>query len=220
MTQHSEQQRLRVGQRIKAARSFAGISRKELESKYGISTHTLQSWELGRNPLTEKSAAKLVEILHSTGVICTTQWLLEGSGRSPSLINSDFVPYQTESGIGTLLGHETSIQKEIEYFKSNNPNAVVLMLSDDTMEPTYSNGDFVGGIQYRSANDIEECIGHDCIVEISEGTYFRRLIERKDGYALVCLNPKTQIEEPVIFSKKILAAAPVIWHRWRFVKPD
>lgn len=220
MVQNSEEQRSNIGKRIKAARSFAGISRKELESKYGISMHTLQSWELGRNPLTEKAAAKLVEILHSTGISCTTQWLLEGIGKSPSMMSSEFVPFQVNNEFDSLLSQETTLQNEIEYFKSNNPNAVVIMVTDDTMEPVYDSGDFVGGVQYRNANDIEECIGHDCIVEIGEGTYFRRLMKRKDGYALVCLNAQTQLEEPVVFTKKILAAAPVIWHRWKFIKPD
>lgn len=87
-------------------------------------------------------------------------------------------------------------------------------------KPTYSQGDFVGGIQYRNLADIEECVGHDCIVEIAEGVYFRRLMKRKNDYALVCLNAQTKLEEPVVFSKKILVVTPVIWHRWKFIKPD
>jgi hypothetical protein len=97
---------------------------------------------------------------------------------------------------------------------------MVIMVSDDTMEPTYSKGDFVGGIQYLNTSDIDKCIGHDCIVEINEGIYFRRLMKRQSGYALVCLNAQTSLEDPVIFSKKIFAASPVIWHRWKFKKPD
>lgn len=221
MEQNIEDQRINIGRRIKTARSLAGISRKDLEQKYGISMHTLQSWELGRNPLTEKAASKLVEIFHSTGVSCSTQWLLNGSGKSPSLVASEFVPFPTlDKDIAPLFTQENAIQKEIEFFKANNPNALVIMVSDDTMEPTYSKGDFVGGIQYMDTSEIEKCIGHDCIVEISEGIYFRRLVQRKNGYALVCLNSQTEIEDPVIFSKKLLAVTPIIWHRWKFKKPD
>jgi SOS-response transcriptional repressor LexA len=114
-----------------------------------------------------------------------------------------------------LLSQETAIQKEIDFFKNNNPNAITIMVSDDTMEPIYSQGDFVGGIQHFETSKIDQGVGQDCIIEISDGVFFRRLIQRKEGYALVCLNPQTQVEEPVIFSKKILAAAPVIWHRWK-----
>jgi len=180
MEQNNEEQRLNAGRRIKTARSLAGISRKDLESKYGISMHTLQSWELGRNPITEKAASKLVEIFHSSGVHCSAQWLLSGSGKSPSLLDSEFTPYPTlDKQISSLLTQENTVQKEIEFFKTNNPNAMVIMVSDDTMEPAYNRGDFVGGIQYLRSSDIEECIGHDCIVEISEGIYFRRLMKRQ-----------------------------------------
>ena len=212
--------RTNIGRRIKTARNLAGISRKDLET-HGISMHTLQSWELGRNPLTEKAASKLVEIFHTTGVSCSAQWLLEGSGKSPSLLGSEFTPYPAiNKDIAPLFSQENTIQKEIEFFKTNNPNAIVIMVSDDTMEPTYSKGDFVGGIQYMNASDIDECVGHDCVIEISDGIFFRRLMKRKNGYALVCLNAQTEIEDPVIFSKKILAATPIIWHRWKFKKPD
>ncbi|MCE3043983.1 helix-turn-helix domain-containing protein [Legionella sp. 16cNR16C] len=216
MNENTDDQRLNAGRRIKTARSLAGISRKDLEEKFGISMHTLQSWELGRNPLNEKTASKLVEILHNAGVSCSMQWLLNGSGKSPSLLNSDFVPFPAlDKDIAPLLSQESSIQREIEFFKSNNPNAIAVMVSDDTMEPIYSKGDFVGGVQYFNPSDIEKCIGHDCIIELSEGTYVRRLMKRKDGFAITCLNPQTETEEPVIFTKKILVATPIIWHRWK-----
>ena len=101
----------------------------------------------------------------------------------------------------------------------NNPNAIVIMVSDDTMEPRYAQGDFVGGTQYIIPQKINECVGHDCIIKTSEGTFFRRLMKRKNGYALVCLNAQTEAEDPVIFAKHILAATPIIWHRWKFKKP-
>lgn len=208
-----------IGRRIKMVRNLAGISRKDLENKHGISMHTLQSWELGRNPITEKVASKLVEIFHSNGVNCSTQWLLNGEGKSPSLLDSHFTPYPTiEKDIAPLFTQENIIQKEIEFFKTNNHNAVVIMVTDDAMEPIYANGDFVGGIQYMDTPQINQCVGHDCIVETSEGIFFRRLLQRKNGFALACLNAQTELEEPVIFTKVILAATPVIWHRWKFKK--
>ncbi|MGC1182381.1 hypothetical protein [Legionella sp.] len=59
-------------------------------------------------------------------------------------------------------------------------------------------------------SDLEKCFGYDCIIETSEGTFFRRLLQRKNGYALVCLNAQTKTEEPVIFTKKILAVTPIL----------
>lgn len=209
-----------IGRRIKMARNLACISRKDFD-ELGISMHTIQSWELGRNQLTEKAATKLVEIFHNAGVICSTQWLLYGKGKSPSLISTDFVPYPImDNKVASLFMEESTIQKEIEFFKANNPNAIVIMVSNDTMNPRYVQGDFVGGTQYILSQQINECIGHDCIVETSEGTFFRRLLQRKNGYALSCLNPQTSLEEPVIFTKHILAATPITWHRWKFKKPE
>lgn len=221
MEKNIADQKTNAARRIKMTRTLAGISRKELEDKYGISMHTLQSWELGRNPLTEKAAAKLVEIFHDTGVSCSMQWLMEGQGRSPALLESEFTPYPPiDKDIAPLLDAENTIQKEIDFFKTHNPNAIVIMVSDDTMEPRYSQGDFVGGIRYINPQKINECLGHDCIVEIGDGTFFRRLMQRKNGYSLVCLNAQTEIDEPVIFAKNILAATPIIWHRWKFKKSN
>ncbi|MBA2649746.1 MAG: helix-turn-helix transcriptional regulator [Legionella sp.] len=213
--------KISAGRRIKMARTLAGLSRKDLEEKYGISMHTLQSWELGRNPLTDKAASKLIEIFHNIGVSCSLQWLMEGSGKSPALVESEFTPYPLlDKDIAPLLDKEITIQKEIDFFRTNNPNASVIMVTDDSMEPRYAPGDFVGGTQYLIPQKINECIGHDCIVETNEGTFFRRLMRRKNGYTLVCLNPQTETEEPVIFTKHILAATPIIWHRWKFKKPE
>jgi transcriptional regulator with XRE-family HTH domain len=196
METNNSDQKINAGRRIKMTRTLAGLSRKDLEDKFGISMHTLQSWELGRNPLTDKTASKLVEIFHNTGVSCSMQWLLEGVGKSPALLESEFTPYPPlDQNITPLLDKENTIQKEIDFFRMNNPNAVVIMVSDDTMEPGYRQGDFVGGNQYIIPQQINECMGHDCIVETSEGIFFRRLMQRKNGYALVCLNPHTSLEE-------------------------
>ena len=221
LEKNSSDQKINAGRRLKMTRTLAGLSRKILEDKYGISMHTLQSWELGRNPLTDKAASKLVEIFHSTGVSCSMQWLLEGAGESPALLGSEFSPYPPlDQSFSSLLDKESTIQKEIDFFRTNNPNATVVMVSDDTMEPRYAQGDFVGGTQYITPDKIDECIGHDCIIEIGDGIFFRRFMKRKNGYALVCLNPQTEMEEPVVFAKHILAATPIIWHRGKFKNPD
>lgn len=221
MNKIDNDQKIAAGRRIKMARTLAGISRKDLDTKYGVNIHTLQSWELGRNTLTEKAASQLVEIFHGAGVICSTQWLLDGIGKTPALLGEAFTPYSTsDTALSPLLTVESIIQKEINFFETNNPNAHVVMVNDDGMEPRYTQGDFVGGIKYQLPPKIDGCMGRDCIVEIAEGTFFRRLLKRKNEYALACLNAQTTTEQPVIFSKKILAATPIIWHRWKFETPE
>ncbi|HAU0227414.1 TPA: helix-turn-helix transcriptional regulator [Legionella pneumophila] len=206
-----------MGQRIKRARMLAGLSRRDLEEKHGVSIHTLQSWELGRNPLNQAKAANLVEILHQYDVSCSIDWLLEGRGKGPSVIENEFKNFPfLEEAVGGLLATEQAIQKEIDFFKSNNPNAVVIMVSDDAMEPEYMPGDFIGGIKFIDRDKKGECVGHDCIVETTDGMFFRRLIKSEDKHLLVCNNNRTTVSDPVISADSILSIAPVIWHRWKF----
>lgn len=206
-----------MGQRIKRARMLAGLSRKDLDEKHGISIHTLQSWELGRNPINRPKASNLVEILHQYDVSCSVDWLLEGTGKGPSVIDNEFKNYpMLDESLGSLIASEQTIQKEVDFFKMNNPNAVVIMVSDDAMEPEYKSGDLVGGIKYINQEIKDECVGHDCIVETEEGIFFRRLIKSEDKFLLVCNNNRTTVSDPVISPESILSIAPVIWHRWRF----
>ena len=159
-----------MGQRIKRARMLAGLSRKNLEEKHGISVHTLQSWELGRNPINKSKAANLIEILHQYDVSCSVNWLLEGTGKGPSVLQNEFKNYPfLDEVVDNLIVSEQAIQKEIDFFKTNNPNAVVIMVSDDAMEPEYKSGDFIGGIKFIDRDKKSECVGHDCIVETAEG---------------------------------------------------
>lgn len=206
-----------MGQRIKRARMLAGLSRKDLAENHGISTHTLQSWELGRNPINKAKAATFIEILHQYDVSCSVDWLLEGIGKGPAVIENEFKDYPLlNDAIDSLLSHEQTIQKEIDFFKSNNPNSTVIIVSDDAMEPEYKVGAFVGGIKMISNDKKQTCVGHDCIVETAEGTFFRRLIQSNNQYLLVCNNNRTTVNAPVISADHILSIAPVIWHRWKF----
>lgn len=99
-----------MGQRIKRARMLAGLSRKDLEEKHGISPHTLQSWELGRNPINRTKAANLVEILHQYDVSCSIDWFLEGTGKGPSVIESEFKNYPfLDEAVGNLISSEQTL---------------------------------------------------------------------------------------------------------------
>lgn len=201
-----------VAKRIKSARSLAGLTRNDFE-KYGISPHTLQAWELGRNPLSSKGAQRLITALQKAGVNCSIEWLLKGIGFGPSSKKSTETLFQRlEPQKSVDWDAETVIQKEIEFFCHINENAVVLRLPDDSMQPIYQPGDYVGGNQLDS-QDIDQALGYDCIVEIPEGKFFRRFVERETGYALICLNPKTTHTEPVIYCQDIISVAPVVWHR-------
>lgn len=206
-----------MGQRIKRARMLAGLSRKDLSDVHGLSAHTLQSWELGRNPINKAKASNFIEILHQYDVSCSIDWLLDGVGKGPAIIESEFKNFPlVDNAVGSLIESEQVIQKEIDFFKANNPNAIVLQVSDDAMHPEYKVGDFIGAIKFSNQDKREQFIGHNCIVETVDGIFFRRLIKSNENYLLVCNNNITTVSDPVISAEKVLSIAPVIWHRWKF----
>lgn len=63
------------------------------------------------------------------------------------------------------------------------------MVSNDTMEPRYAQGDFVGGIQYLIAQKINECIGHDRIIETREGIFFPPIIKTQKRICFSLFEP-------------------------------
>ena len=69
------------GERLRRARILAGIStRREFEEKHQISANTLQGWEQGKNPLSQKGARRVINALKEEGLICTVEWLINGTG--------------------------------------------------------------------------------------------------------------------------------------------
>lgn len=158
-----------------------------------------------------------MQILHQYDVNCSIDWLLEGTGKGPSVIENEFQNYPfLADTVGTLIASEQAVQKEIDFFKMNHPNAVVIMVSDNAMEPEYKIGDIIGGIKIISQDKKNQCVGHNCIVQTIEGIFFRRLIKSENKYLLVCNNNRTSVSDPVISADSILSIAPVIWHRWKF----
>lgn len=72
-----------IGRRLKLLRNLAGLKRTDFEEWCGVSQHTLQSWELGRNPLSVNNAMKLVAIFYLAGILTTPEWILQGTGAIP-----------------------------------------------------------------------------------------------------------------------------------------
>ncbi|MDR2681643.1 MAG: helix-turn-helix domain-containing protein [Holosporaceae bacterium] len=84
------------GRRLRMARALTGFSRQEFYEKIGIATSTIDTWDSGRVELTEKSAVRVCEALRKLGIYCTQEWLLNGSGTPPRLMDelekSAFLP--------------------------------------------------------------------------------------------------------------------------------
>ncbi|MCL1077108.1 helix-turn-helix domain-containing protein [Parashewanella spongiae] len=190
--------------RVKGLRMMLGLSRKNFEQASGVSAATLTAWETGKHPLSVKGAKKLVDAFEKLNINCTTNWLLSGEGLAPRY-------HQPETECFEL---DARILKEVFYFEQNNPLPIVSIVSDDSMEPFYQIGDYVGGCQLLS-NKAQQLIGRDCIVTLETGqVVIRRVQQGKEGRLnLYSLNYETQAENAFISDCKIQRIAQVIWHR-------
>ena len=142
--------------------------------------------------------------LKKLSINCTTNWLLSGDGLAPRY-------QQPETECFAL---DARILKEVFYFEQNNPSPMVSIVSDDSMEPFYALGDYVGGCQLLP-DKAELLIGKDCIVTLETGqVVIRRVQQGKEGRLnLYSLNYETQAENAFISDCKIQRIAQVIWHR-------
>ncbi|KTC83734.1 helix-turn-helix transcriptional regulator [Legionella brunensis] len=206
-----------TGERIKSARMQLGFSRKAFEEKFGIPAATLQAWESGKYEISTKGINRFVEALYKAGLATTPDWFIRGIGLAPRLIeststtlfrklNSEFDPDLTEDEI---------ILKEVDFFEQINPNPMIIVISDDTMEPIFNIGDYVGGnlIPGRYAY---RYIGSLCIVELHNNEFFIRRVNRgtkPNLFNLVCINMDTTSENCYLLDKEIISLAQIVWHR-------
>lgn len=181
------------GERLKRARMLAGIAtRREFAQRHGMSAHTLQSWEQGKSVLTTKGAQRLVSALQQEGWLCSVEWLLQGAGLPPR----HFIRHES---VESHLSAETRIYREIQFFKETNPNAIVLTIADDTMEPFFSIGDTVGGIQFFD-KEISRYLGMFCILELEHNQILTRLLQpshQRERYTAACTHSKTTAAAPL-----------------------
>lgn len=209
------------GERLRRARILAGIStRREFEEKHNISANTLQGWEQGKNPLSEKGARRVIEAFKKEGLICSIEWLVDGHGMPPRPYEMIHAGLRDEvqndqSLVDFNLKEEEAIYKEIQLFRQLNNNAIVLTISDDSMEPYFSIGDYIGGCQIFS-DHINEYMGKICIIELENNLILPRQLQpgKHPGcYTAACTNPQTSATPLNIYNVKIVSAAPILWHR-------
>ncbi|MBM7073003.1 helix-turn-helix transcriptional regulator [Shewanella sp. 202IG2-18] len=193
-----------IPSRVKGIRMQLGLSRKKFEQATGISSNTLQAWELGKNHLTEKAASKLCLALEKIGVNCTVDWLLHGNGIPPRA-------FQTSE---QSFDEDVRILKEVAFFEANNPSSIVIIVMDDAMMPFYKIGDYVAGCQ-KSSEYTDLLVGTNCIVTLYSGKMLLRHLSKDvhGCYNLYSLNPDTQVENACVLDCKIQRIAQVVWHR-------
>lgn len=214
------------GDRLRRARILAGIStRREFEKKYQISANTLQGWEQGKNPLSKKGAKRIVEALKIEGLICSVEWLMNGTGVPPRPFEMTYDKTASPADMEKLfsqmnLHEEQAIYQELQTFKTHNPNAIIITVSDDAMEPHYRSGDYIGGIRLTRHEDIQHYLGQPCIIELIDHTIIPRYIhaDNESAYTLSCSNFQCKTPPLNIFNAKIISVAPILWHRRKLAK--
>lgn len=207
------------GERLRRARILAGIStRREFEKKYKISANTLQGWEQGKNPLSKKGARRVIEALKSEGLLCSVEWLMDGTGMPPrpfEILQGGLTQPNGEIA-QTNIEEEQAIYNELQIFKAQNPNPIIITVSDDSMEPQFHTGDYIGGIQLRKPEQINQYLGQVCIVELSNHMILPRYIHQgtePGTYTLSSTNFQSKHAPLNIINTRILSSAPILWHR-------
>lgn len=209
------------GERLKRARILAGITtRREFEEKYKVSANTLQGWEQDKNPLSSKGARRMIEAFKEAGLMCSLDWLMYGKGMPPRpfemLQTGIREPLRYDKALGELnLKEEEAIYHETQLFKEKNLNPIVITIVDDAMEPFYSPGDYVGGVQIPIGN-LEDFLGKACIIELENHQILPRFLYKgriEGTYTLSSANPKTTSTSVNYYDVKIVNAAPIVWHR-------
>jgi hypothetical protein len=182
-----------------------------------ININTFTGWESAKfGGLSVDGAEKIINRIEKAGVMCSLEWLLDGTGLSPQVI----IPTISESNnaktnmIPSFEAHERAIFEELIIFRKFYKDIIYMVIQDDGMHPIYRQGEWVAGIN-RHDQEIQKLDGLDCIIKMEDGqVLFRnlRVTEDTNLYNLVCNNTQTILKAPVLYNVKLTSAAPVIRH--------
>lgn len=206
--------------RTRSARKFAGLTMEQLNIQHNIPPSTLQGWEntgalsLKNRSLTLKGAERLVKALQKEGVSCSVQWLMEGTGIGPHFVHTQQAKPKKKQH--NLWGVHLSLQHEINAFEKNNPDAIVIRVTDDSLTPFYEKGDIVAGNKHY-LNDIDKCINRICIIEtLNKDIVIRKLHRSKKSQQYSLMPVQEENLQACLRDITLYWVAPIIWHR----KPD
>jgi DNA-binding transcriptional regulator YiaG len=221
---------LERGKRLRFVRNITGMVTHTFGRLCGIGRTTVSSWEQGINPLTERGAEKVVHAVRKEGIRCTTLWLLHGIGEAPKIVEQDKLSklnYQTLTPVETPSLEEiqtsykgSDLEKEIELFKATYPEHLIYRIQDDSMQPIYREGEWVGGVRL-SQEALDLAHGMDCIVQLKNGLLIVRRAKIESLGALKLslygINAEVSVEHPPMrhmIASQIVALAPII-RIWR-----
>ncbi|MBX9621807.1 MAG: hypothetical protein K2X28_07290 [Alphaproteobacteria bacterium] len=203
------------GERLYAIRSFVQSIRKEFCKKTGLSENTLRSWEKNSVPLSEKGAQRLCEVLAKEGILCTSEWLLKGTGASP--LTQEGLKRKFDQAFGEQEADEDlEISREADLFLKKYPHSIIMVVLDNAMAPQFERGDYLGGASIPFPR-LKAHLEKACIVELDNpyATLVRTLEKGKmpQTYALSCLNPLEAMNTPFLTEANIKNAYEILWFR-------
>lgn len=194
--------------RLVYLRLLTRLKRAQFSKLLGISYDSLKYWETPQNTISLKYARIISEKANAVGICCDANWLMYGKGHKPFLR----ITTSQEND------QDTSIIREIEFFKELHEGAEVLLISDDAMAPYYLPGCYVAGIKKFGPDIVHKALEKTCITETQNGLRLLRKIfpgDSKNQYHLRSLNLASYASHQSILNVELLYAAPVVWHRMR-----
>jgi len=198
--------------RVRFVRSLTKLSREAFEEIHKINRNTLKSWELGVNTLTEKSAKVLSDAINHAGFSCSPQWLIFGHGEEPRPISQ-----ADDEALLEEITQKTRVIYEADYFKKNNPNSIVSMITDTSMFPEFKPSDYVGGINLDLLQHLPKLIGSSCIINIKNNLVVVRKILLSHNEDILLCPVNTDYNADIIKKEDILTIANIVWHRTTFI---
>jgi transcriptional regulator with XRE-family HTH domain len=196
---------LERGKRLRALREEIGLTRLELSREMDVSEHTIKAFELGARELPAQKAREYCKLLLFAGIDITFDYIFHGKQPDPSEHKE------------TVIDDDLNIQKEIIYFKKNNPLSIIFKIQDSLMFPLYNKGDIVGGQKITDEKLFSILNGYICIIESTNGSQYLRRIIQCNGYnitACTLKGPDNDNHPPLIEEIEAFAIAQVTrhWH--------
>ncbi|MBY0378645.1 MAG: hypothetical protein K2Q33_08810, partial [Gammaproteobacteria bacterium] len=147
------------GERLKILRSLTGLTRDQLcDDGSGLNANTYKDWELGRfSGITTKGAERVIARIGQHNVVCSIEWLMNGTGIAPMVLASN----------PTITIADSSIRKELSIFQALSQNVLYAEINDSHLAAPYQFGDVVAGVKLP-LESITALTGQICLVETAK----------------------------------------------------
>lgn len=175
-----------LGDRITYCRSSLYLTRKELIEKWGCaSIPTMARWELDTVRIPQKKLASLVQFFNNNGLVVTENWLKNGAGAPPFLLNAKLF---------NQFDFDSIAQEKLLDLNRQIKNFIFGQTMNNLMTPFIKYGDYVGGISFNDNVQINSMYGELVFLRTKMVGIIVGLIEEKAEDALHLKNLKGTTE--------------------------